>query len=100
MEFVQEDLTTAKGREVLAKADLERLGGIDNLAHFTSGSTTPGDSHATSTDDRWTNELNLTYLATVHLDRLQVPQMNERGSGSVVHVSSIQSVLPLPEPPY
>jgi NAD(P)-dependent dehydrogenase (short-subunit alcohol dehydrogenase family) len=36
-------------------------------------------------------------LAAVRLDRLLVPQMIERRSGAVVHVTSIQAVLPLPE---
>ena len=36
-------------------------------------------------------------MATVRLDRLLVPQMIERGAGTVVHVTSIQSILPLPE---
>lgn len=41
--------------------------------------------------------LNLNLLAAVRLDRLLIPQMIERGSGAVVHVTSIQSVLPLPD---
>ena len=48
-------------------------------------------------DDHWLAELNFNLLATVRLDRLLIPQMIERGSGAVVHVTSIQSVLPLPE---
>ena len=49
------------------------------------------------TDDHWLSELNLNLLATVRLDRLLIPQMIERGAGAVVHVTSIQSVLPLPD---
>ena len=45
----------------------------------------------------WLSELNLNLLAAVRLDRLLIPQMVERGSGAVVHVTSIQSVLPLPD---
>lgn len=96
-EFVQADLTTAEGGETLAKAALERLGGVDILAHVIGGSTTPGGGFLALSDDYWLSELHLNLLATVRLDRLLIPQMIERGAGAVVHVTSIQSVLPLPE---
>jgi NAD(P)-dependent dehydrogenase (short-subunit alcohol dehydrogenase family) len=97
VEFVQADLTTAQGGEALAKAALEHLGGIDILAHVMGGSTTPGGGFVALTDDHWLSELNLNLLAAVRLDRLLIPQMIARGSGAVVHVTSIQSVLPLPD---
>lgn len=95
--FVQADLTTAEGGEVLAKAALEHLGGVDILAHVIGGSKTPGGGFTALTDDHWLSELNLNLLATVRLDRLLIPQMIARGAGAVVHVTSIQSALPLPE---
>lgn len=97
VEYVKADLTTAEGGEALAKAAIERLGGIDILAHVVGGSSSPGGGFAALTDEHWLAELNLNLLATVRLDRLLIPQMLERGAGIVVHVTSIQSILPLPE---
>jgi NAD(P)-dependent dehydrogenase (short-subunit alcohol dehydrogenase family) len=97
VEYVEADLTTAKGGETLAQVALERLGGIDILAHVIGGSASPAGGFAALTDDHWLAELNLNLLATVRLDRLLIPQMLERGKGIVVHVTSIQSVLPLPD---
>ena len=97
VEFVQADLTTAEGGEALAKAAIDRLGGVDILAHVLGGSTTPGGGFVMLTDDYWLSELNLNLLAAVRLDRLLIPQMIARGAGAVVHVTSIQSVLPLPD---
>ncbi|TWC77279.1 NAD(P)-dependent dehydrogenase (short-subunit alcohol dehydrogenase family) [Rhizobium sp. SJZ105] len=97
VEYVQADLTTAEGSEAVAKAALERLGGIDILAHVIGGSSSPAGGFAALTDDHWLAELNLNLLAAVRLDRLIIPQMLERGKGVVVHITSIQSVLPLPE---
>jgi NAD(P)-dependent dehydrogenase (short-subunit alcohol dehydrogenase family) len=97
VEFVEADLTTAEGGEILARAALERMGGIDILAHVIGGSASPGGGFVALTDEHWLAELNLNLLATVRLDRLLVPQMIEQGAGAVVHVTSIQSVLPLPE---
>lgn len=97
VEFVPADLTTAEGGEAFARAALDRLGGIDIVAHVVGGSATPGGGFAALTDDHWLSELSLNLLAAVRLDRLLIPQMIERGSGAVVHVTSIQSVLPLPD---
>jgi NAD(P)-dependent dehydrogenase (short-subunit alcohol dehydrogenase family) len=97
VEFVQADLTTAEGGEMLAQRAIERMGGVDILAHVLGGSSAPAGGFVALTDDHWLAELNLNLLATVRLDRLLVPHMIERGTGAVVHVTSIQSVLPLPE---
>ena len=97
VDYVEADLTTAEGSQALSRAALERLGGIDILAHVVGGSASPAGGFAALTDDHWLAELNLNLLATVRLDRLLIPQMLERGMGTVVHVTSIQSVLPLPE---
>ncbi|MGX7897004.1 SDR family oxidoreductase [Tsuneonella sp. HG222] len=97
VEYVQADLITPEGGETLAKAAIERLGGIDILAHVVGGSASPAGGFVALTDEHWLAELNLNLLATVRLDHLLVPQMLERGAGVVVHVTSIQSSLPLPE---
>ncbi|MDF0489606.1 SDR family oxidoreductase [Sphingomonas sp. H39-1-10] len=95
--FVRADLTTAEGSETLANAARDRMGGIDILAHVVGGSASPGGGFVALTDEHWLAELNLNLLAAVRLDRLLVPHMIDRGAGAVVHVTSIQSILPLPE---
>lgn len=95
--FIQADLTTPEGSEMFARAALDALGGIDILAHVIGGSNAPGGGFAALTDAHWMAELNLNLMATVRLDRLLVPQMIARGDGAVVHVTSIQAILPLPE---
>jgi NAD(P)-dependent dehydrogenase (short-subunit alcohol dehydrogenase family) len=95
--FVRADLTTAEGGETVAKAALDRMGGVDILAHVVGGSASPGGGFLALTDEHWLAELNLNLLATVRLDRLLAPQMIERGAGAIVHVTSIQSILPLPD---
>lgn len=97
VEFVKADLTTAEGGALFARAALERMGGVDIVAHVLGGSSSPGGGFVALTDEQWLAELNLNLLATVRLDRLVVPQMIERGAGAVVHVTSIQAVLPLPD---
>lgn len=94
---VEADLATARGSEALARAALDHLGGVDIIAHVLGGSSSPGGGFAALSDDHWLAELDLNLLAAVRLDRLLVPQIAARGSGAVVHVTSIQSVMPLPD---
>lgn len=95
--FVKADLTTAEGSRTFVDAALDRMGGIDILAHVVGGSASPGGGFAALTDEHWLAELNLNLLAAVRLDRSAVPQMIDRGAGTIVHVTSIQSILPLPD---
>lgn len=96
-EFVQADLTTLEGCETLAETALRRFGGIDVLVHVVGGSSSPAGGFAALTEEHWRAELDLNLMPAVRLDRLLIPQMLERGSGAVVHVSSIQGRLPLPD---
>ncbi|MCB5201210.1 SDR family oxidoreductase [Neorhizobium sp. T786] len=95
--FVEADLTTAEGVDRLASAVIEELGGIDILVHTLGGSSAPGGGFRMLADQHWQDEINLNLMPAVRLDRALVPQMIERGSGVVIHVSSIQRRLPLPE---
>ncbi|MGE0152047.1 MAG: SDR family oxidoreductase [Reyranellaceae bacterium] len=95
--FVAADLTTAQGCAGLAAAARERLGDIDILVHMLGGSTAPAGGFAALNDAEWAEELDLNLMPAVRLDRALLPAMIERRRGVVVHVTSIQSMLPLPE---
>jgi NAD(P)-dependent dehydrogenase (short-subunit alcohol dehydrogenase family) len=95
--FIAADLTTPPGVETLVAAIHEMSGGLDILIHNLGGSSAPGGGFAALTDDIWLTELNLNLLAAVRLDRALVPGMIALGKGVVIHISSIQRQLPLPE---
>ena len=95
--FVAADLTTAEGCESLAAAARERLGDIDILVHMLGGSSAPAGGFAALSDVEWARELDLNLMPAVRLDRALLPAMVERRSGVVIHVTSIQATLPLPE---
>ncbi|WP_165322847.1 SDR family oxidoreductase [Rhizorhabdus phycosphaerae] len=94
---VTADLSTAEGCTLLADAVRERLGGVDILVHMLGGSSAPAGGFAALSDAIWQQELDLNLMAAVRLDRALVPDMVARRDGVVIHVSSIQSRLPLPE---
>ncbi|VWB66391.1 SDR family oxidoreductase [Burkholderia metallica] len=95
--FVGADITTADGCKTIVDAVLERLGGVDILVHVAGGSSAPAGGFSVLDDDEWNKALNLNLLAAVRIDRALLPSMIEQRSGVIVHVTSIQRQLPLPE---
>ncbi|MGM1061953.1 SDR family oxidoreductase [Saccharothrix sp. Mg75] len=91
--FVEADTSTAEG---VARVAAE-VGEVDVLVHVVGGSTAPAGGVAALTDEHWAAELVLNLLGAVRLDRALVPGMVARGRGAVVHVTSIQREMPLPE---
>jgi NAD(P)-dependent dehydrogenase (short-subunit alcohol dehydrogenase family) len=95
--FVAADLTSAEGCAAVHQAVEERLGGVDIIVHVMGGSSAPAGGFAVLDDLEWDKELNLNLLAAVRLDRALLPGMLARGAGVIIHVTSIQDRLPLPE---
>ncbi|WP_427889104.1 SDR family oxidoreductase [Kribbella sp. GL6] len=93
---VRADLSTPDG-VAAAVAVIAEVGVPDVLVHVVGGSHTPAGGFAVIGDELWEAELALNLLPAVRLDRALVPQMVARGSGAVVHVTSIQRRLPLHE---
>ena len=73
------------------------MGGVDVIVHMLGGSSAPAGGFSALNDAEWRRELDLNLMPAVRLDRELVPEMVSRGDGVVIHVTSIQHVLPLPE---
>ena len=98
--FIPADLRSAAEVAELGRRVLESVGGIDVLVDNAGAATGPTPTLERS-DASWLADLEMNLLSAVRLDRALVPGMVERGSGVVVHVSSIASHLPQPaEAPY
>jgi len=95
--FLAADLSTAEGVSAVAQSVLKRLGGIDILVNVLGGSSAPSGGFAALDDTEWSKELQQNLMPAVRLDRALLPSMIAQRSGVVIHVTSIQSVLPLPE---
>jgi NAD(P)-dependent dehydrogenase (short-subunit alcohol dehydrogenase family) len=95
--FVAADITTAEGCAAVTEAVRDRLGGIDIVVHVVGGSAAPAGGYAVLDDGEWRRALDLNLFPAVRLDRALLPAMLDQGSGVIVHVTSIQRQLPLPE---
>jgi NAD(P)-dependent dehydrogenase (short-subunit alcohol dehydrogenase family) len=96
-QFVAADLTRPEDCAMLAEAVRGRLGGVDIIVHMLGGSSSPAGGFAALEDAQWRRELDLNLMPAVRLDRELVPDMTALGNGVVIHVTSIQRQLPLPE---
>ena len=95
--FVIADVSTVEGCAAVSDAVRDRLGGIDIVAHVVGGSAAPAGGFVVLDDNEWHKALDQNLFAAVRLDRALPPSMIEQGSGVIIHVTSIQDRMPLPE---
>ena len=95
--YVAANLATAEGARHAAESVRQHLGGIDILVNVVGGSSAPAGGFAALDDLQWSKELDLNLMSAVRLDRALLPSMLAQRFGVVIHVTSIQRVLPLPE---
>jgi len=93
--FIQADLSTPEGTTKVVREILRRFKSVDILIHNVGGSSAPSGGFITVTDELWQQAINENLFPAVRLDRGLLPSMIERGSGVIIHVSSIQRTLPL-----
>ncbi len=93
--FVEADVATRAGVDEVIGQILDRFGGIDILINNVGGSSAPGGGALALSDEDWQHTINTNLVAAVRLDRGLLPGMLARGSGVIIHVSSIQRRLPL-----
>ncbi|MEU9472904.1 oxidoreductase [Streptomyces avermitilis] len=91
--FIPADLATEQGVAELGRQVIDRVGGVDVLVNNAGAASAPAPTLSRS-EESWHTDLEMNLLSAVRLDRALVPGMVERGSGVVVHVSSIASRLP------
>ena len=84
------------GCAAVANSVIAQFGGVDIVVNVVGGSSAPAGGFAALGDTVWWQEWNQNLMPAVRLDRALLPSMIEQGSGVIIHVTSIQRVLPLP----
>ena len=97
LRFLAADLSTFEGANAVADAVLHEFRGIDIVVNVLGGSSAPAGGFATLDDGEWSKEISQNLMPAVRLDRALLPSMLAQGSGVIIHVTSIQRMLPLPE---
>jgi NAD(P)-dependent dehydrogenase (short-subunit alcohol dehydrogenase family) len=97
VQFVTADVSTSEGCVTVADAVREKLGGVDIVVHVVGGSFAPAGGFAVLDDDEWDKALSQNLFSAVRLDRALLPAMIAQRSGVVIHITSIQREMPLPD---
>jgi len=95
--YIAADVTTAEGCARVARFTLDTLGGVEIVVNVLGGSRAPAGGFAALSDSEWQKEIDLNLMPAVRLDRALLPSMLAQRTGVIVHVTSIQHQLPLPE---
>jgi NAD(P)-dependent dehydrogenase (short-subunit alcohol dehydrogenase family) len=93
--FIQADVSTPAGADKVIRDVLNAFEGVDIIVHNVGGSSAPSGGFITVTDSLWQQAFDENLFPAVRLDRGLLPSMLERGSGVIIHISSIQRTLPL-----
>lgn len=93
--YVTADLSTTDGVGEAVDAARRHLGDVDMLINVVGGSSAPAGGFAMLDDPEWAKAIDLNLMSAVRMDRAVLPAMVARGSGVILHVTSIQHVLPL-----
>ncbi|MND83262.1 3-oxoacyl-[acyl-carrier-protein] reductase FabG [compost metagenome] len=95
--FFAADLTTLHGCQAVVGEVQRRWGSIDIVVHVLGGSSAPGGGFQALTEEHWSAAFDLNFYPSVRIDRVLAPLMVAQHSGVIIHVTSIQSQLPLCE---
>ena len=95
LHFIAADLSKAEGAQKVTSEVLSKYGRLDILVNNLGSSGTPAGGFAALTDKDWESTLQANLLAPVRLDRGFLPQMIEQKNGVIIHIASIQGILPL-----
>jgi NAD(P)-dependent dehydrogenase (short-subunit alcohol dehydrogenase family) len=94
--FVQADISTTAGAQDVVDVVGREWGGVDILVDNVGGTGPKFGRDETFTDEEWLTILNVNLMGAVRMDRAFVPGMYDRGSGAVIHVSSVSHRMPFP----
>jgi 3-oxoacyl-[acyl-carrier protein] reductase len=81
------DVTREDDRRELLDQTLRTFGQLDVLVNNAGGGGAP--TFASTTDEQWTEALELNVWSGIHLSSLVIPQMREQGGGAIIFISSI-----------
>ena len=95
--YIAANLTIPADCARVAGIALDHFGGVDIIVNVLGGSQAPAGGFVARDDDEWRKEIDLNLMCAVRIDRALLPSMIAQRSGVIVHVTSIQHELPLPE---
>ncbi|MEK4711937.1 SDR family oxidoreductase [Sporosarcina sp. FSL K6-5500] len=92
--FIEADISTAEGTTTIINHVIEHFGGVDILVNNVGGSSAPSGGVLAQSDADWQHAFETNLFAAIRLDRGFLPLMLKQNHGVIVHITSIQRLLP------
>ena len=93
---VQVDLTTPHGPAELIEEAVATFGGLDVLVNNVGAVRPRPAGFLSVTDDEWIWSFTINFLAAVRTTRAALPDLLDRGAGTIVTTCSVNAILPDP----
>jgi meso-butanediol dehydrogenase/(S,S)-butanediol dehydrogenase/diacetyl reductase len=93
--FVEADLASVESPDLIAQVAQERLGGVDVLVN--NAGFMYEKSLNDMTEEDWDRMMAVNLRAPAFLCKALVPQMRQRGGGSIINIGSIEGIGSNPE---
>ena len=93
--FIAADLTDKRDIARLTQIVLQEYGTPDIPNNNVGGTSSPPGGFQSLSDEDWSTDIDLNLMATIRLDKAIVPEMIEKRSGAVIHISSQNGKIPL-----
>ncbi|MGF7236409.1 MAG: oxidoreductase [Frankia sp.] len=90
------DLTAPDGPAGLVDEAVATFGGLDILVNNVGAAHPRLGGFLSLTDDDWTATFTINFFAAIRATRASLPHLLDRGAGTIVTVSSVNSFLPDP----
>lgn len=95
------DLTEPGAPAALVEGTVAECGGLDVLVNNLGTAVPHPGGFLSVPDEAWLEMFSVNVLTTIRACRAAIPRLLERGGGSIVNVSTVNSVLPvIPMPDY
>lgn len=92
--FVSTDLSQPDAPGALVRGAIAQHGGIDLLVNNVGGGELRFEGFLGTSESEWLRVFDFNVMTVVRACKAAIPAMIERGGGSIVNISSINSVLP------
>ncbi|RYY41260.1 MAG: SDR family oxidoreductase [Chitinophagaceae bacterium] len=93
--FIAADLAQPAGAELVAAEIREKYGKVDIVVNNAGANLSPGGGFSTLADEHWHQDWQLNFMAAVRINKALLPAMIGKGSGAILHISTVAALQPI-----
>jgi NAD(P)-dependent dehydrogenase (short-subunit alcohol dehydrogenase family) len=94
--FIQGDLRSKQGVDIIAAQAIKQLGGLDILVNNAGAARVHLPGSTAIPDEEWVDSLNINLLAVVRMVNATLPALKQSKSAAIVNISAVPTNAPPP----